>query len=188
MRLFLILLFFFSIQMTFSQIVSLHSSIPAEYQLLIDPPLLSGNNSSARQPDLDSLLKFSFNYLGTPYRYGGKTANGFDCSGFVSYVFGHFGVQLPHSSREQQNFGFELPIDSVQKGDLLFFKGRNLQSNQTGHVSIVVDVSPERGIEIIHSTKAGLRLDWLSQATYFKRRFIGARRIINQPQRLVYNH
>jgi cell wall-associated NlpC family hydrolase len=83
--------------------------------------------------------------------------------------------------------GFALPIDSVQKGDLLFFKGRNLQNGTTGHVSIVVDVSHEKGIQMIHSTKTGLRLDWLSETPYFKKRLITARRIIRPQSRLALN-
>lgn len=169
-------------QVAFSQLLSNHSAIPKTMLLIADQPTFFSKSSARHQPDVDSLLRFSFHYLGTPYRYGGNSVKGFDCSGFVSYVYGHFGVELPHSSREQQTVGLALPIDSVQKGDLLFFKGRNLQSNATGHVSLVVDVSSEKGIQMIHSTKSGLRLDWLSEATYYRKRFVAARRIINRQQ------
>ncbi len=176
-------------QVAISQNIILSRGIPKNLQLVADQPdfFRLKNSVSAPLTDIDSLLRFSFNYLGTPYRYGGNSVKGFDCSGFVSYVYRHFGFELPHSSREQQRLGFALPIDSVQKGDLLFFKGRNLQNGATGHVSIVVDVSHDKGIQMIHSTKSGLRLDWLSEAPYYKKRFIAARRIIRSQSRLALN-
>ncbi|PKP46835.1 MAG: hypothetical protein CVT92_17330 [Bacteroidetes bacterium HGW-Bacteroidetes-1] len=126
---------------------------------------------------IDSLINFSRKYIGTPYKYGGVTEKGFDCSGFVQHVFKQFGLELPHSSRAQVNIGSPVKIDSVRKGDLLFFKGRNIKSSQIGHVAIVADVSDTNDVQIIHSTRHGLKAEWLSQEEYFKKRFIASRRI-----------
>lgn len=128
---------------------------------------------------VDSLISYSKKYIGTPYRYGGRTEKGFDCSGFVMHVYNQFGIQLPPSSRTQVNIGSPVPIDSVQKGDLLFFKGRNLKNATIGHVAIVVDIEPEtRDVLMIHSTtRGGLRLDWLFKEDYYRRRYVTSRRL-----------
>lgn len=127
---------------------------------------------------LDSLIRFSHTYLGTPYRHGGRTERGFDCSGFVKHVYGKFGLELPPSSRTQALVGEPVPLENVRKGDLIFFKGRNPRSKQIGHVGIVVDVEPEtKDILFIHSAShGGLRLDWLNQKDYYRKRFVSTRR------------
>lgn len=126
---------------------------------------------------VDSIISFSKKFIGTPYRYGGRTPKGFDCSGFVGYVFKHFGIELPPSSRSQALIGEKIPRDSIQRGDLVFFKGRSSKSNNIGHVALVVAVSDTNDIQFIHSTRHGLRLDWLSQEPYYKKRFMASRRL-----------
>jgi cell wall-associated NlpC family hydrolase len=73
--------------------------------------------------------------LGTPYIYGACNEDGFDCSGFVYYVFRHFQIEVPRSSRQFKDFGEEVLIDNVQKGDILVFLGPT--STTIGHVGIV---------------------------------------------------
>lgn len=130
-----------------------------------------------RSAQVDSIISFSKKFIGTPYRYGGRTTKGFDCSGFMCFVFDNFGLKLPPSSRSQALVGEHVAIDSVQKGDLVFFKGRNPKSPVIGHVAMVVEVSETKDIQFIHSTKHGLRLDWLSEEPYYKKRFMASRRI-----------
>lgn len=126
---------------------------------------------------IDSLINYSRKFIGTPYRYGGKTEKGFDCSGFVYHVYKQFGIILPPSSRTQVEVGSPVAIDSVRKGDLLFFKGRNIKSTQIGHVAIVIDVSDTNDVQMIHSTRHGLKAEWLSQEEYYKKRYITSRRL-----------
>ncbi len=126
---------------------------------------------------VDSIISFSKKFIGIPYRYGGKTTQGFDCSGFMVFVFKNFGVELPPSSRSQALIGKKVPADSIQKGDLVFFKGRNPKSQVIGHVAMVVQVSDTNDIQFIHSTRHGLRLDWLSEEPYYKKRFLASRRL-----------
>lgn len=77
-------------------------------------------------------------YVGTRYRYGGETpAAGFDCSGFVQYVFGRNGVDLPRTSRQQATAGRALParVDSLKPGDLMLFSSKG---GRIDHVAIYV--------------------------------------------------
>ncbi|MBC7426367.1 MAG: C40 family peptidase, partial [Bacteroidia bacterium] len=77
------------------------------------------------------------------------SVNGFDCSGFVYFVFHHFNVNVPRSSSEYKNYGREIPIDNVRKGDVLVFKSPT--RNAIGHVGIVVKPNGTKS-EFIHSS------------------------------------
>jgi cell wall-associated NlpC family hydrolase len=74
-------------------------------------------------------------FLGTPYVWGGNTPRGFDCSGFVRYVFGSFGVNLERSSKYQAQQGRPVSLANAQEGDLLFFKSGRRRAG-IGHVGI----------------------------------------------------
>ena len=73
---------------------------------------------------IDSIIKFSRTFLGTPYRYGGSTPRGFDCSGFMVYVFKNFSIDLPRTGTEQYHSYASVPRHNIRKGDLVFFAGR----------------------------------------------------------------
>ncbi len=77
----------------------------------------------------ENILEYAKNFIGTPYVYGGSTPSGFDCSGFVKYVYAYFGVSLPRTSYAQMQSGYPVSTASLQVGDLLFFRGG-------GHVGI----------------------------------------------------
>lgn len=124
------------------------------------------------------LIEAANRHLGTRYRRGGKNPGGFDCSGFTSYIFRQFGVNLSASSRAQFGQGTSVDTDDVQPGDLLFFKGS--RSRSIGHVAIAIDNDPDTGdITFIHAAvKGGIRIDRVSQP-YYNKRFVGARRVID---------
>jgi cell wall-associated NlpC family hydrolase len=80
----------------------------------------------------DKVVKYARHLLGVRYTYGGSSpATGFDCSGFVRYVYGHFGVRLAHSSFAQFTSGFRVNRRALEPGDLVFFDG-------LGHVGIYI--------------------------------------------------
>ncbi|CDF59415.1 C40 family peptidase [Thermobrachium celere] len=69
----------------------------------------------------DDVIEYAMRFLGTPYVWGGTTPSGFDCSGFVKYVYSHFGINLPRTSREQATVGQAVSLSEAQPGDLVFF-------------------------------------------------------------------
>jgi cell wall-associated NlpC family hydrolase len=126
---------------------------------------------------IDSIISYGKQYMGVPYRYGGKSPKGFDCSGFVNYIFHPFGFNLPYSSKAYTNIGVEIDKSEAQKGDFALFKGRNASSSGVGHVALVVDVK-EDGIYILHATiNKGITIDNISTQDYYKKRYLSMRRM-----------
>jgi cell wall-associated NlpC family hydrolase len=68
------------------------------------------------------LVNTALGFRGIPYRNGGSEPTGFDCSGFVRYVFGLYGTWLPREVRDQYGAGYQVPPDDIKAGDLLFFE------------------------------------------------------------------
>jgi peptidoglycan DL-endopeptidase CwlO len=100
----------------------------------------------------DSIVAFAKQFIGTPYFYAGKCkATGFDCSGFTSFVYRHFGIEVSTASAEQINSGRQVPMEEAQKGDLLIFTGTHINIRKPGHVGIVISNKGEP-IQFIHSS------------------------------------
>jgi cell wall-associated NlpC family hydrolase len=112
------------------------------------------------------VVDFAKHLLGVPYRYGGSSPrSGFDCSGFVRYVYAHFGVSLPHSSFADLLRGRRVGRRQMEPGDLVFFDG-------AGHVGIYVGHG-----RFIHAPHTGTVVRISTMAGWYSARFTGARRI-----------
>jgi cell wall-associated NlpC family hydrolase len=115
------------------------------------------------------VVGIAMQYLGTPYVWGGASPSGFDCSGFVMYVFAQVGVSLPHYTVAQYNYpnAVSVPRNELQPGDLVFFAG-------LGHVGIYVGNG-----QFIHAPHTGdvVRIDSLSEGWYASE-YDGAKRIL----------
>ncbi len=87
------------------------------------PSLSRGSSSvtTTTSASSSSIVAFASNYLGTPYQWGGNGPSNFDCSGFTSYVYAHFGISLPRIASDQQGVGSNVSRDQLQPGDLVFF-------------------------------------------------------------------
>ncbi len=125
----------------------------------------------------DSLVNYALELKGKPYRWGGKSPKGFDCSGFVFFIFEKFGHAMERSSRAQSKQGNEVKLENLKKGDLLFFTGTNPQQKQVGHVGIVSSTSNEE-IEFVHaSSNGGVKVSQLGG--YYEGRFLFAKRLLH---------
>ena len=119
----------------------------------------------APPPAHGGVVAIAMHYLGTPYVWGGASPSGFDCSGFVMYVFAQVGVSLPHSSYAQYGMGSPVSRGALQPGDLVFFDG-------LGHVGIYVG-----GGSFIHAPHSGDVVKISSMTGWYASTFVGARRL-----------
>lgn len=126
---------------------------------------------------IDSLVSSGTELLGTPYKYAGNSSKGIDCSGLIHYMFGAMGANVARNSRDLSKLGEKIPIDEVSKGDLVFFKGRNANSNTVGHVAIVVEGSGKEMAFLHASTSRGVVIEKISETGYFKKRLLYAKRL-----------
>jgi cell wall-associated NlpC family hydrolase len=100
----------------------------------------------------EELLAFAKTLIGVPYRYASTDpVNGFDCSGFITYVFNHFNISVPRSSIDFTHYKTEVNIDRARAGDLILFTGTDSTIREVGHMGIITSVNGDE-LEFIHST------------------------------------
>jgi cell wall-associated NlpC family hydrolase len=127
---------------------------------------------------LDSIIENAKGFLNTKYVYGGCSKNGFDCSGFIYYVFNEFNIFLSKSSNGLSGVGQTIDFEDINTGDLLFFKSRNLNSDKVGHVSLVIGKT-QHSFQMIHATNRGVVIDNYNEISYYQKRFLFAKRFIS---------
>lgn len=113
-------------------------------------------------------------YTGTPYRSGGNGYEGIDCSGLLCAAFTTVGLQMPRISWQQSEIGYEVEVEQIKPGDLLFFVPDKGKAGYVSHTGIVTEVRSRTDIAFIHaSSSRGVREDNLF-SEYFKGRFVKA--------------
>jgi len=112
-------------------------------------------------------------YTGAAYRSGGSSPTGFDCSGFVQYVYAELGVSLPRTVRDQFAQGRKIKDAALQPGDLVFFR---TEGSRVSHVGLWTGDG-----DFIHApnTRSQVRRDRLAEGSYWGERYAGARRVID---------
>ena len=130
----------------------------------------------------DSVAQFALAQLGTAYCYAGASpATGFDCSGFVHYVFGHFAVPMPHSTALLIGVGRPVARTRAQPGDVVVFAGTAPGSTAPGHAGIVVSAAGEVPVRFVHASSArresGVKISQLEGSGY-EQRFLQVRRVL----------
>ncbi|MDR0802474.1 C40 family peptidase [Fluviicola sp.] len=144
---------------------------------LVSVPVASNDSAPKINKQVEEIIQFAKKFLGTPYHYAGSTPSGFDCSGFIYYVMGNFGMRLSRSSPGLAEFGKTVKLSELQPGDLMFFKGRNTGSSGVGHVAMVVEVK-EGVIRFIHSsTSRGVIIDTFNNSGYYVPRYLKSKRL-----------
>lgn len=115
-------------------------------------------------------------YQGTPYKYGGTTRSGMDCSALVFHSYYSIGINMPRTSNDQSQVGEKVPVKDIRQGDLVFF-ATSKKKNQVTHSGIVTEVQ-DGEVRFIHSsTSLGVTEDYLS-SKYWANAFLFAKRVL----------
>jgi len=149
-----------------------HAPPPAVTAPLPLPPAPPGGATALRNPAAGyGVAGTALSLRGAPYRNGGSDPAGFDCSGFVKYVFGQNGISVPRTVSEQFQAGRQVGGPQLEAGDLVFF---STSGRGASHVGIAIG-----GDEFVHAPSGygEVRVERMS-APYWSTRFIGARRVL----------
>jgi cell wall-associated NlpC family hydrolase len=137
-------------------------------------------NKQARVRDdrTDKVIGAARSFIGTPYKYGGTSRAGMDCSGLLINSFRVIDVSLPRSSEGQSKIGEEVDMKDLQPGDLVFFATGNRKRKVT-HVGLVTERKAKDNIKFIHASSTLGVVETNLFAEYYQKRFRGGRRVIN---------
>lgn len=166
------------------------SGVAVSISNLIDTvPLISGDAAvvkalsqestiETRNIPPKSLVAFAQTLIGIPYKYGSTDPKiGFDCSGFITYVFNHFDIAVPRSSVDFTNVGEEVSKIDSRPGDLILFTGTDSMVRKVGHMGIVTFNNPDT-LFFIHSTSGKLNSVTVTPLNnYYQSRFVKIIRI-----------
>jgi cell wall-associated NlpC family hydrolase len=146
--------------------------------------LKQGEAIDTRDINPEDVIKFAESLVGTPYVYGSTDPKvGFDCSGFITYVFNNFKVKVPRSSVQFTNVGKTVSVENAKRGDIVLFTDPdfdNVQSSEIGHMGLIT--SNENGlITFIHSTSGkAMSVTVTPLSEHYKKRFVRIARIFPQ--------
>ncbi|WP_165763810.1 C40 family peptidase [Halalkalibacter urbisdiaboli] len=121
----------------------------------------------------DEVVKIAKEYIGVPYKFGGTTPSGFDCSGFIKYVMDKADVKMPRTASEQYNSGEAVKKANLQKGDLVFFETYKPGPSHSG-------IYVGDGKFIHASSSKGITISSVNDPYYWGPRYLGAKRVIKE--------
>jgi probable lipoprotein NlpC len=137
----------------------------------------ASKKANVRDTKVERVISSARTYIGTPYKYGGTSRAGMDCSGLLLNSFKAIDISLPRSSEAQSKVGTEIKMKDLEPGDLVFFATGNKKRKIT-HVGLVTEVKGEGEVKFIHASSSLGVVETNIYADYYQKRFRGARRVI----------
>lgn len=153
------------------------TALDKQVRLETDKPSVTQNSERNLSKKRKEIVQFAKKYVGTGYKYAGRTPKGFDCSGFTHFVMKNYGIELPPVSRSQEGNGEKIKVQDVQPADLLFF--RRTKEGTVFHVALVISNDSD-GIKMIHSSSSrGVVIDNIQESSYWKAKIATARNVLD---------
>lgn len=163
-----------------------HLLLICTYSILLSSCILFRPATSVTTVDVESdienapsadLIDIARSLEGIPYKYGGTTQRGFDCSGFTSYVYQKNNATIPRTSGEQERYAQSVRIKDLKTGDLVFFRPNKV--GKVFHVALVVD-NHRDGVIVIHSTSSrGVVEENITKSSYWSKKYWTGGRVYN---------
>ncbi|MEO8174444.1 MAG: C40 family peptidase [Sediminibacterium sp.] len=141
----------------------------------------TGNEIKTGNTKPDQLISFAETLIGTPYVWASCDPHvGFDCSGFITYVFNHFNIAVPRSSIDFTNVGNTVSLEQAKHGDLILFTGTDPLEKNIGHMGIVVSNTSADGLQFIHATSGKAMSVIISKLNeQYMKRFVRVSRVFS---------
>lgn len=131
------------------------------------------SKSSKTSYSISNVIQTARSYIGTPYKYGGTSKAGMDCSGLVMTSYKASNIDIPRTSSSQSQFGKEIKLIAIKPGDLVFFSAKK-NSKSITHVGLVTEIKDKEHVTFIHaSTSRGVIEDNIF-SDYYSERFVKA--------------
>jgi cell wall-associated NlpC family hydrolase len=129
-----------------------------------------------QDPRIEQVIAAARSFTGTPYRWGGTSRSGMDCSGLLMTSFQAADLHLPRTTEDQVKYGYGVRLYELKPGDLVFFAAKKSNPNKVTHVGMVTEIRDKHDVRFIHaSTKLGV-VENNIYTDYYRKIFIKARR------------
>ncbi|QHJ72394.1 hydrolase [Planococcus halotolerans] len=138
--------------------------------LISAAPMMTSEADAASGATPDQIAEYALKFKGVPYQWGGTTPSGFDCSGYIRYVYGNFGISLPRTSAEQFGVGTAVSKSNLKKGDLVFFA--NTYKPGISHTGIYIGNG-----NVISAESQGISISNINTNPYWAPKYAGAKRL-----------